>query len=83
MNIFSCPECLQPQKVAFHFLHLFLYSELLVLLTILPTSSTYSAYPPTGYYLCCTLAAHFSQTALWLRQGVHFDMPQEESLQGD
>jgi hypothetical protein len=57
--------------------------ECLLLLKILPTSSSHSANPPTGCCLCCTLPTHSPRPALWLRQGVDIGTTHKHALQGD
>jgi hypothetical protein len=51
-------------KFGFHFQWLFLYSELLLQLTSLPTGNDYSENPPTGCYLCCILLTFAAQAVL-------------------
>jgi len=80
-NIFSCPECLKSQKVAFILHASFLMRNFLLLLNILPAGSDLPSNPPTGWRLCCCLSTSLSLPSLSLRQGRCFDTKHKHKLQ--
>jgi hypothetical protein len=84
-NIFSCPECLNSQKVDFRFLRQGLYPELPLYVDRFPVPAYIC---PQFHQLAdiCVVVFLTTPTALHplsLRQSVCFDTPHKQTLQAD